>query len=115
MLHRMCHALSSLHTLNFKQALDVKGAESANAVQNRRVQMLRQALLVEKWVESFDSQKVNSFFHSEAKHRDPVLIEQVNSEFKKALTEIEAVDLSPNLTENNRQITRTKDALELGE
>ena len=77
--------------------------------------MLRQALLIEKWVESFDSTKVNNFFYSEAKHRDPILIEQINDDFKRALVEIDSVRLSPNLAEINKQITNTKERLDLGD
>lgn len=40
MLHKMCNSLANLHTLNFKTALDIRGNESANAKQNRNVQLL---------------------------------------------------------------------------
>lgn len=74
MLHKMCNALATLHTLSFKTALEFKGNESAHQIQNRKVQLLHQSLVIEKWVESFDSKRVNNFFYADAKQRDPKLI-----------------------------------------
>ena len=37
MLHKMCNALATLHTLNFKSSLEFKGNESAHQIQNRKV------------------------------------------------------------------------------
>ena len=74
MLHKMCNSLATLHTLNFKTALDIRGNESANAKQNRNVILLHQSLVIEKWIESFDSKRVNTFFYSEEMKRDPRMI-----------------------------------------
>ena len=62
LLHKMMNQVMLLTTLKFKSDLDLVGAESAHMRQNRKVQMLNQSLIIQKWVESFDSQHINDFF-----------------------------------------------------
>lgn len=55
LLHKMMNQVMLLTTLKFKSDLELVGAESAHMRQNRKVQMLNQSLIIQKWVESFDS------------------------------------------------------------
>ncbi len=75
--------------------------------------MLHQALVVEKWIEKFDSKNVNSFFYSEDLKRDPKMVLEVQTQFKTALMELDGYELSPNLAEINKHLLKTKDMLNL--
>ena len=63
-----------LLTLKFSSEIEPVGGESANQKQNKKVQILHQAMVIAKWVESFDSQNVNDFFLSDDRKMNPQAI-----------------------------------------
>ena len=66
--------------------------------------LLHQALVISKWIESFDSQNVNDFFKKDSTLKDPMMVQNVQMQFKVALHEIEHSRLSPNLNEMNKHL-----------
>lgn len=65
LLHKMVNQIMLLLTIKFKSELEQVGGESSNSKQNRKVQLLNQSLIIQKWVESFDSKNINDFFYQE--------------------------------------------------
>lgn len=69
-MHKMVNQIMLLLTIKFKSELEQVGGESSNSKQNRKVQMLNQSLIIQKWVESFDSKNINDFFYQEDNKKD---------------------------------------------
>jgi hypothetical protein len=74
LLHKMVNQIMLLLTIKFKSELEQVGGESSNSKQNRKVQMLNQSLIIQKWVESFDSKNINDFFYQDDNKKDPQAI-----------------------------------------
>lgn len=53
--HKMINQITVLLTLKCKSGLERVGGETQNEKRNKKVQLLQQALLISKWIESFDS------------------------------------------------------------
>jgi hypothetical protein len=70
----MVNQIMLLLTIKFKSELEQVGGESSNSKQNRKVQMLNQSLIIQKWVESFDSKNINDFFYQDDNKKDPQAI-----------------------------------------
>jgi hypothetical protein len=34
-------------------------------------------MVIEKWVESFDSKRVNNFFYADSQKKDPILVQDI--------------------------------------
>ena len=79
LLHKMVNQIMLLLTLKFKSELEQVGGESNHVKQNRKVQMLNQSLIIQKWVESFNSQNINDFFYQDDNKKDPIKISQVQT------------------------------------
>ena len=63
LLHRMVKSIMQIYTMKLKSEIDATELESENQKQNKRVEIFHQSLIVEKWIESFNSQNVNDFFN----------------------------------------------------
>ena len=63
--------------MKFKNGLEKVGGESAHEKKNKKVQLLHWALVISKWVESFDSQHINDFYFEEGGRKDPSSIHSV--------------------------------------
>lgn len=55
LLHRMVKQLIHIYSMHLKGDIDMVGIESKNQKQQRKVELLHQALVVSKWIDSFDS------------------------------------------------------------
>jgi hypothetical protein len=61
LLHRMVKQMSHMYSMHIKTDIDIQGIENLNFRQNRKVELLHQALVVGKWIDSFDPQKITDF------------------------------------------------------
>ena len=53
--------MSHMYSMHIKTDIDIQGIENLNFRQNRKVELLHQALVVGKWIDSFDPQKITDF------------------------------------------------------
>ena len=81
--------------------------------QNKKVQLLHWALVIWKWVESFDSQNINDFYFAESQKNDPKQIHKVQMQFREALNEMESMGLSPNHSILNKHVQSTTQRLNI--
>jgi hypothetical protein len=65
LLHKMLNQITVLLSMKFKSSLEKVGGESIHEKKNKKVQLLHWALVISKWVESFDSQNINDFYFAE--------------------------------------------------
>ena len=66
--------------------------------------MLNQALVIAKWIESFDTSNINDFYFSKASKADPKSIHNVQMQFREALSGMENMNLSQHNKGLNNQI-----------
>lgn len=93
--------------MKFKSGLEKVGGESAHEKKNKKVQLLHWALVISKWVESFDSQNINDFYFEDSGKKDPNSIHTVQMQFRDALNEMEQIGLSPNQAGLNKHLQQT--------
>jgi len=62
LLHKMVKQIIHIYSMHLKGDIDMLGFETKNQKQQRKVEILHQALVVSKWIDSFDSQQVTDFF-----------------------------------------------------
>jgi len=55
LLHRMVKSIMQVYTMKLKSEIDATELETENQKQNKRVEIFHQSLVVEKWIESFNS------------------------------------------------------------
>lgn len=77
LLHKMLNQIIILIAMKFKSGLEKVGGESPHEKKNKKVQLLHWALVISKWVESFDSQNINDFYFEDAGKKDPHAIHTV--------------------------------------
>lgn len=76
LLHRMVKQIIHIYSMQLKSDIDLTGHESNTKKQNRKVELLHQALITSKWVDSFNSQNISDFFDNDVTvdRLDPHLI-----------------------------------------
>ncbi len=62
LLHKMMKQIVYIYSMHLRGDIEMVGFESKNQKQTRKVELLHQALIVSKWVDSFDSQNISDFF-----------------------------------------------------
>jgi hypothetical protein len=75
--HKMLNQITVLLTTKMQSGIDKAGVESLHAKQERKVQMLNQALVISKWIESFDTSNINDFYFSKSQKAEPKAIHDV--------------------------------------
>lgn len=109
LLHRMVKQIVHIYSMHLKGDIDTQGYENPNTKQNRKVELLYQALIVSKWVDSFDSQNISDFYLGDSNSKkDPALIERVSQQFTNALIQMEQTKLSPNNKDLNDALQLAK-------
>lgn len=92
--HKMLNQITVLLTTKFQASIEKLGGESLHAKRDKKVQMLNQALVISKWIESFDTSNINDFYFSKAQKVNPKQMHDVQMQFREALNEMDVMNLS---------------------
>ncbi len=85
--------------MQLKGDIDLTGYESKTKKQNRKVELLHQAMIVSKWAESFNASNINDFFDKDSnpsKLGGETVFKQIQGKFIDTMNEMELTQLSPN-------------------